>query len=144
MWQMVNGQMVDLPYMAGQPMQAPYMAPQQAAPYNFQAQQPTSFGANNPPKTNTNIIRVYGIEGARNYQLPPNSDMILFDNDQDIAYKVMVDGTGKKDVLMLDLCEHKEEPKPDFKQFATKDDIAKLREELANIQAGKKSSATEE
>ena len=143
MWQMVNGQVVDLPYQVGTPIQPPFGMPQQSVPYNFQPQQQQPvYAQNNEPKHNTNIVCVYGIDGARNYPLPNNSDIVLFDNDKDIIYRVSVDGTGKREILIMDLTEHKDEPPIDYSSFATKDDIAKLREEFSK--SHKKSSSSEE
>lgn len=154
MWQLVNGQAVDLPYQVGTPIPPPYGAPQQGVPYNFQGQQQTSsYGANNAPnngaKVYSNIIRVYGIEGARNYPLPNNSNVVMHDNENDIEYHVTVDETGKRNVLQIDLSEHKEEPKPDYRQIQeaitkTQSEVAKLREEVANMQSGKKPLIAEE
>lgn len=145
MWQMVNGQAVDLPYQVGTPIQMPFGAPQQSIPYNVQVQQQQPvYAQNNAPKLNTNIVCVYGADGAKNYPLPNNSDIVLFDNDKDIIYRVSVDGTGKRDVLMLDLSEHKEEAPIDFSSFATKEDIAELRKEFASIKQSKKPLTAEE
>lgn len=131
-----NGyQYVNVPDMGAQV--PPYGAQAQGGYINTPQQQTPAYGANNAPKLNTNIVRVYGIDGARNYQLPPNSDVMLYDNDRDIVYRVTVDGTGKRDVVMLDLSEHKEEPPIDFSAFATKEDIAKLRDEFASMTAAK-------
>lgn len=65
-----------------QPMQNPYMdrlAQMQAHP-----QQPPRDG----------LIRVTGMEGARAYQMPPNSAVALFDGGQDIFYVKTTDGAG--------------------------------------------------
>ena len=41
-----------------------------------------------------NLIRVTGIDGAKAYQMPPNSVVPLFDNDNDIMYIKSTDGAG--------------------------------------------------
>ena len=40
------------------------------------------------------LISVTGIEGARAYQLPPNSSMPLFDQNNDILYLKTTDAAG--------------------------------------------------
>lgn len=41
-----------------------------------------------------NLIRVTGIEGAKAYQMNPNSSVALFDNNNDIFYVKTTDGAG--------------------------------------------------
>ena len=84
----------------------------------------------NAPQKVSNKIYVSGIEGARSYNLAPNSEMLLCDDTKNIVYDVIVDNQGKRTITALDVREHQEEPPVDFSNFATKDDIAKLREEL--------------
>lgn len=40
------------------------------------------------------LVSVTGIEGAKAYQLPPNSSMPLFDKDNDILYVKTTDAAG--------------------------------------------------
>lgn len=40
------------------------------------------------------LVSVTGIDGARAYQLPPNSSMPLFDANDDILYVKTTDGAG--------------------------------------------------
>lgn len=138
------------PY-APQMGQMPFNGVQQQPMNGFQGQQQTpNMGQNSGSQVYTNIVRVYGIDGARNYQLPNNSDVILYDNDKDIAYRVTVDGTGKREVLPLDLFEHKDEPPVDYsgelsairKELdKTNESVAKLRDEFANYKPKKNLTA---
>ena len=41
-----------------------------------------------------NLTRVTGIEGARLYQMPPNSTVALFDGAEDVFYVKSTDGAG--------------------------------------------------
>lgn len=66
-------------------------------PYNaFQPRQqgfpgqPQMF-SNQPPQ---NLIRVTGMDGAKAYQMPPNSSVALFDEGEDIFYVKTTDGAG--------------------------------------------------
>lgn len=86
--------------------------------------------AQNGSQRFTNKVYVSGVEGARSYQLSPNSEAILCDDTNSVIYDVVVDQNGKRSVVAYDIVEHKEAPPIDFSQFATKDDIAKLKEEL--------------
>ena len=47
-----------------------------------------------PPQPRDGLIRVTGMEGARAYQMPPNSAVALFDGGQDIFYVKTTDGAG--------------------------------------------------
>lgn len=147
-----NGyQYVNVPDNVGVPpmgQQMPFNGVQQQPMNGFQGQPQTpNVGQNMASQVHTNIVRVYGINGARNYQLPNNSDVILYDNDKDIAYRVTVDGTGKREVLPLDLFEHKDEPPVDYSAELsairkeidkTNESVAKLREEFASPKSNKK------
>lgn len=41
-----------------------------------------------------NLIRVTGIDGAKAYQMPANSSVALFDNNDDYMYVKTTDGAG--------------------------------------------------
>lgn len=44
--------------------------------------------------SNTGLVRVTGIDGARAYQMPPNSVSALFDDTQDVFYIKSTDSGG--------------------------------------------------
>ena len=94
--------------------------------------QPTSSqnATQQSTRKNTNKVYVSSIEGARSYPLAPNSELMFCDDTTDIVYDVVVDETGQRTITTLDVKIHEEEPPVDMTKFATKDDIAKLREEL--------------
>lgn len=46
------------------------------------------------PQQQNQLIRVTGIDGARAYQMPPNSVAPLFDSDNDILFVKSTDGAG--------------------------------------------------
>lgn len=60
-----------------QPVQSPYME-------RLSQMQPQRDG----------LIRVTGMDGARAYQMPPNSSAALFDGGQDVFYVKTTDGAG--------------------------------------------------
>ena len=68
--------------------QSPYTQPAQSPYMDRLAQmQP-------PPHPRDGLIRVTGMEGARAYQMPPNSAVALFDGGQDVFYVKTTDGAG--------------------------------------------------
>lgn len=57
----------------------------------FQMAQPYQRPITQPENT---LIRVTGLEGARAYQMAPNSTVALFDGGEDIMYIKSTDGAG--------------------------------------------------
>ena len=57
---------------------------------SFQPQQPP-MGMVQPPVT---LTRVTGLDGAKAYQMPPNSVVALFDGGEDVFYIKSTDGAG--------------------------------------------------
>lgn len=47
-----------------------------------------------PQQPVDNLIRVTGLDGAKAYQLPPNSSIALFDANDDVMYIKTTDGAG--------------------------------------------------
>lgn len=113
----------------------PFYTPYNVPNFNGTNMYGTNY-QNNPnfqPSPNqkvSNKIYVSGLEGARSYNLNPNSEMILCDDTDNVIYDVIVDANGKRTITTLDVKEHVDEPPVDFSNFATKDDIQKLREEI--------------
>lgn len=70
-----------------QPMTAPMVAPVVQPNWAYQPTQTTTQPVNG-------LVSVTGMDGARAYQLPPNSSMPLFDKDSDILYVKTTDGAG--------------------------------------------------
>lgn len=64
-------------------LQAPQYPSTYTAPVTTMAQQSVD-----------NLIRVTGLDGAKAYQLPPNSSIALFDSNNDIMYIKTTDGAG--------------------------------------------------
>lgn len=62
--------------------------PQGCLPYTPNLYQPTMTQPIN------GLVSVTGVEGAKAYQLPPNSSMPLFDKDDDIMYVKTTDAAG--------------------------------------------------
>ena len=66
------------------------------SPYTQPAQNPymDRLAQMQPPQPRDGLIRVTGMEGARAYQMPPNSAVALFDGGQDVFYVKTTDGSG--------------------------------------------------
>ena len=60
------------------------------------------------------IPRVYGENGARSYQLPPNSETFLLDTTQDIVWLAQSDASGCVMVTPYEFKEHKTAPPVDM------------------------------
>lgn len=52
------------------------------------------YGQYRPQQPVNNVTRVTGMEGARAYQMPPNSTVALFDGGDDVFYFKTTDGAG--------------------------------------------------
>lgn len=55
-----------------------------------------------------NLIRVNGVEGAKAYQMSPNSTVALFDGNDDIMYIKTTDGAGFGNIRMFRFTEMQE------------------------------------
>ncbi|MBR1445460.1 MAG: hypothetical protein IJ586_00025 [Alloprevotella sp.] len=63
--------------------------------YNPSIYSPYGWGQQiTAPQPINGLVSVTGMEGARAYQLPPNSSMPLFDANEDIMYVKTTDGAG--------------------------------------------------
>lgn len=81
---------------------------------------------NNPyqPRVNPNSITwVQGIEGAKAYQLLPNSNAILMDSESDVFYIKSSDNIGMCTLRIFDYKEQVEQPKD---QYVTKTELEKV------------------
>ena len=120
----MNGQFTNpINPMAG--MQNPYM--NNANPY---MSRPQAF----QPQQNNGIIWVQGIEGAKAYQLAPNSNIMLLDSENDGRFYIKTsDNIGMCNLRIFQYSELTDQPvetpSVDLSQYVT-------REELKNILAG--------
>jgi hypothetical protein len=79
------------PYSAGFNTQLGYGGMTGYPPPSFVQSQPPQPPVNTAP---VDLIRVTGMEGARAYQMPPNSRAPLFDDTDDIVIFKTTDGAG--------------------------------------------------
>lgn len=113
-------------------------------PYN---QTPMNYGNYGltpqvPTQPRSEIIRVHGEEGAKAYQLPPNSAVLLLDDTNPILWFKSTDGAGYPQVTAYDITPHidtKEIVQPSADYQALEERISKLERRLNN---GKSYSGT--
>lgn len=86
---------------------------------------------NQAPQLPQQLIKVTGIDGAKAYQMPPNSTVALFDADNDIFYVKSTDGAGFPTIRAFSFTPIEEKPQPDVRQFVTRDEFNQT---LMNIQ----------
>lgn len=83
-----------MPYPQYQPWGMPY----QTQPY--QPTMPTGYAQQTPVH---GFVYVNGIEGAKAYQMPPNSEMPLFDSTSDgVMFIKQTDGAGYPTITVVD------------------------------------------
>jgi hypothetical protein len=91
---------------------------------------------------NNGIIWVQGIEGAKAYQLSPNSNVMLMDSDNDGVFYIKVsDNVGMCNLRTFSYVETTNQPTPtqqtsqiDMSNYVTKDELNEI---LKSIKGGK-------
>lgn len=103
----------------------------QQNPYSMQ-----NWGQTNqftqPQNTAQQLIRVNGIEGAKAYQMPPNSTVALFDTNSALMYIKMTDGAGFPTIRVFPLVEHlaTQNNEQNTAEFVTKSEFENFKKEL--------------
>lgn len=97
-------------------------------PSVLQYPQPTSLATTQIGASHS-ITRVNGENGARMFQMPPNSEDLLLDESLPIVWLVQTDGAGYKTITPYDVTPHQTEATPDYKSL--EDRIKKL-EDMVN------------
>lgn len=97
-------------------------------------QNPISSNTNNfiqqqPPQNN--LIRVTGIDGAKAYQMSPNSSVALFDSDSDIMYVKTTDGAGFPTIRTFKF-EAIENASNIQESYITREEFNELKQEVEN------------
>lgn len=98
-----------------------------------------------PPSTQpiNGLVSVTGIEGAKAYQLPPNSAMPLFDGNQDILYLKTTDSAGYPTIKTFSfkaMEEPKHAPQEQGGEYVQRSEFDALVEQVTSLvgQAAKK------
>lgn len=90
---------------------------------------------NNIPMNNSLMLtRVTGLEGAKAYQMPANSTVALFDNNEDLMYIKTTDGAGFPTIRTFGFSEITTNNQQSIANtdYVTRDEFNKLKEELLN------------
>lgn len=106
-------------------------------PYNQTAMNYGNYGLTPqvPTQPRSEIIRVHGEEGAKAYQLPPNSAILLLDDTNPILWFKSTDGAGYPQVTAYDITPHidtKEIVQPNNDYQALEERVSKLERRLNN------------
>ena len=97
-------------------------------PYISPFNNPNIIGnQNNEPISN--LIRVTGIEGAKAYQMQPNSTVALFDSNEDIMYIKSTDGAGFPTIRTFGFASI-EEPKASSNDFISREEFEQFKKEV--------------
>lgn len=114
--------------MYGQQMYNPY---DQSAPYMQrlnQLQQPMQP----MQQPRDGLIRVTGMDGAKAYQLPPNSAVALFDGGQDVFYVKTTDGAGFPTIKAYAFAPMQEAAVQPSPEYVTRQEFEQLKEAIMN------------
>lgn len=109
--------------------------------------QPDPYAAMRAPQMQTQrqqtpceLIRVTGMDGARAYQMPPNSAVALFDGGQDIFYVKTTDGAGFPTIRAFSFAPYEPAAQPQT-EYVTRAEFEKLREEIISGKQSLRKSA---
>lgn len=91
------------------------------------------------------LVSVTGIEGAKAYQLPPNSSMPLFDRDSDMLYVKSTDAAGYPTLkaFRFEPVEAQEQPSQDYVTREDFDALTARVEELSKPKTRTRKAATD-
>ncbi len=84
-----------------------------------------------------NLIRVNGIDGAKAYQMMPNSTVALFDANNDLMYIKSTDGAGFPAIRTFSFTEVKETQEEQSIEYISREEFENFKKEL--MQDGKQS-----
>ena len=79
------------------------------------------------------IVRVNGENGARTYNLPPNSSVLLLDETAPIIWLAQTDGAGYKTLTPYTITPYQAEPVPDYNSLEARiERLEKMFDEQSN------------
>ena len=88
-----------------------------------------SFNSPMQPQIRSEIVKVNGENGAKAYQLAPNSSALLLDESSPIVWLVQSDGAGYKTITPYSITPYQAEPPVNTKDLESR--ISRL-EEIVN------------
>lgn len=110
----------------------------QPQPYSWYQPMQTMASAQTAAQPVNGLVSVTGMEGAKAYQLPPNSSMPLFDSNEDMLYLKTTDSGGFPTIraFRFEAADSEEQPK-DTAEYATKEDLDALAAKVEELVAPK-------
>lgn len=97
-----------------------------------------------PVQPRDGLIRVTGMDGARAYQLPPNSAVALFDGGQDVFYVKTTDGAGFPTIKAFSFVPLQEQQTAPAQEYVTRAEFDQLKELIINGKQPVRASAAPE
>ena len=111
-------------------------------PVNYQPmqmyQQPMAQQMQQPQQNTSGLIWVQGEGAAKSYLVAPNTTVALFDNESQTIYIKSADASGMPSIKVLDYTLRDVAPTRQIAgkdNFATKEEVSALREELDALMA---------
>lgn len=104
----------------------------QMMPYQ-QAYRPTYNPYMQEAQQSSSLIRVTGIEGAKAYQMNPNSTTALFDSNEDFMYIKSTDGAGFPTIRTFSFTEvFDSNTKPKIDGYVSKEEFETFKQEVTD------------
>lgn len=94
--------------MPGEGKRMPFNPYQPMPSYGYGYYQPQQHQPQQQPMHG--FVYVTGIDGAKAYQMPPNSEMPLFDDSGDVLYIKTTDGAGFPTITVVDCTRRDSQP----------------------------------
>lgn len=79
------------------------------------------------------LVRVTGTDGAKAFQMPPNSTAALFDDSQDIFFVKSTDGAGFPTIRTFSFAPYEPAAQPQT-EYVTRAEFERWKEEIINGQ----------
>lgn len=109
-------------------------------PMQFYPQTPQNFTPQqNNGQSNSGIIWVQGLAGAKSYLVAPNQTVQLWDSESQSIYLKSADASGMPSIKILDYTIRDNTPKSaeiqPVNDFATKDELQAIQKEIESLKA---------
>ena len=91
----------------------------------------SSTNVNNLPRYS--IIKVHGYNGADAFQMGPNSQVFLLDDNDPLIWFVQTDGAGYKTITPYDVAPHQTAPQVDVQSLEAR--VRTLEEQISNVKS---------
>ena len=107
----------------------------------------SQFQQTQPQIPTQNLIRVNGIDGAKAYQMTPNSTVALFDSNEDIMYVKSTDGAGFPQIRKFKFVEIQESQtqQAENTNFVSREEFENFKKEImSNVKQSVRKSESNE